>query len=450
MSTQEEEPTKGLRLHFVEPIRRASSIDTEQSFRPRPRSNSHHLSSAKPPSRTWLLIQARTWRFLMSLGAPFHDLKFPKPPRPSFVRTIPTSPAGSTPIRLLFYIPPNYSTLLASGHRFPLVVNFHGGGFCLGNPSDDRYWFASLLKHTTPTHVVVSVGYRLAPENPFPVPLDDAVDALLYLSAHSGTLGLDTAHTTLSGFSAGANLAFTTPLRLKYHTRTLSPTSPPTAQPDLVRWSSTLHLLQDSVSHPLTITSIIAFYPLLDWTESRASKKRSSVNPAALLPKFFTDLFDNSYLPCPDLINDHASPYASPALADGEMLRNGLPSNIQMFLCEYDMLLREGTVFTTRLEELGKYVATHIIPGVPHGWDKSPNPFRDQDMINRLYEEACKGLNESFNCPASQGKGEEEAVADGNDIQEVLSVRRRRTSGVKRMGKEMKPWRLSVSKPMPI
>src|SRR5271154_1011660 len=149
MSVHEGGPTKGPRLHFAEPIRPTSSNDTEQSFTPRPRSNSHYLSSAKPPSRKWLIIQARTWRFLMSLGAPFHDLKFPRPPRPSFVRNIPTSPAGSKPIHLLFYTPPKYPTLLASGHRFPLIVNFHGGGFCLGNPSDDRYWSASLLKHTT-------------------------------------------------------------------------------------------------------------------------------------------------------------------------------------------------------------------------------------------------------------------------------------------------------------
>jgi acetyl esterase/lipase len=78
------------------------------------------------------------------------------------------------------------------------------------------------------------------------------------------------------------------------------------------------------------------------------------------------------------------------------MLDGALPNDLQLWLCEWDMLLAEGQAFASRLEKLGKNVSTHIIPRVPHGWDKSPNPFRDQHAIDLLYEKAAKGMDEVF------------------------------------------------------
>ena len=383
------EGRKQPQIHFLEPVQSGSSIST-QSFTPRPRTGSHHLAAVKPPSRKWLLVQARTWRFLMGIGMHLHDLNIPKPPKPAFVRHIPTVPRGSKPVPLYFYTPPDYHRRVATGHKYPVVVNFHGGGFVLGTALDDRYWAASVVKNV---HcVVVSVGYRLAPEHPFPTAVDDSVDALLYLSCNDEELGLDISRIALSGFSAGANLAFTVPLRLKYHTKEI--VGSPKDEEDESRWPTTSDLL--STSKDIEIVSIVAWYPLLDWTESRASKKRHSIKPEKALPKFFTDLFDHSYLPCPDMKGNHASPYASPALAHDEMLEHGIPKDVQMFLCEYDMLLHEGQLFSERLENLDKNVETKIIPHVPHGFDKSPSPFRDTGAINALYAQACAGLCETF------------------------------------------------------
>jgi putative ergosteryl-3beta-O-L-aspartate hydrolase len=376
-------------IHFLEPVLSVSS-ELNQTFSPRPRSDSHHLAAVKPPSRKWLYVQARTWRFLMRIGMRFHDINQPKPPMPAFVHTIPTSPHGSTPILLYIYTPPDYQRRIAAGHKYPVVVNFHGGGFVLGTALDDRFWTASLLQNLN--CVVVSVGYRLAPEHPFPTAVDDSVDALLYLSTNAETLGLDITRIALSGFSAGANLAFAVPMRLKYHTRKI--VGMPKDEEDMARWPTTSDLL--STYKDIEIVSIVAWYPLLDWTESRASKKRHSVKPEKVLSKFFTDLFDHSYLPCPDIKGNHASPYASPALAPEEMLKHSIPHDVQMFLCEYDMLLHEGQLFNERLEGLNKNVETKMIPGMPHGFDKSPSPFRDTKAINALYAQACAGLLESF------------------------------------------------------
>lgn len=90
------------------------------------------------------------------------------------------------------------------------------------------------------------------------------------------------------------------------------------------------------------------------------------------------------------------SPYASPGLAPDRMLHSGLPQRIQLWLCEYDMLLAEGKEFSDRLDRLGKDVNTTLVAGVPHGWDKSPNPFRDQSNIDKLYIQAAERLEATF------------------------------------------------------
>jgi len=460
----------------------------------RPRSMSHHLSSTKVPSRRWLKHKARFWRFLMSFGMVFHDWTFHKAPKPSFVKSIATD---TEPIDLYFYVPKDYERRKRTDpdHKYPLVVNFHGGGFCLGHATDDRYWARVILRETPA--ILISVGYRRAPEHPFPQPVDDCVEALLWIQAHAVELHLDPSQIALSGFSAGGNLAFTVPFRLTYQydkqpseehlplpirkeTSNFVPEpGSPSEQPPPDRadteagafiplhqqatssatnspYASTLNLLNTNTngtvpsvqnnsrtnllnlpgprsrmirnitersrvpalhalkhqsdsdaasqastdtSDPAThirIVSILAWYPLLDWTSSRSEKKRGSRNPKKTLPAVFTDLFDFSYLPAPDLEGHHCSPYASPALAPDHMIVDGLPLRIQMWLCEWDMLLAEGEKFSERLNKLGKDVKTELIPGVSHGWDKSPNPFRDQKRTDTLYKRAAGYLNSVF------------------------------------------------------
>ncbi|RMZ90459.1 hypothetical protein DV736_g2309, partial [Chaetothyriales sp. CBS 134916] len=383
----------------------------------RPRSLSHHLSQTNVPSRAWLQLQAHFWRAGMALGMLFHGWASPHAPAPAFSHSIATD---SEPIGLLFYLPPNYhQTVLGDPlYRFPVVVNFHGGGFCLGDARDDRYWARVVTQRTGA--VFVSVNYRRAPEAAFPKPVDDCVEALLHLSAHASDLHIDPLNVALTGFSAGANLAFSVPLRLRYCKKINALQRPPdsplisqdrsrdlpppkfsdhdgrsTLRPAFNRSSSSM-LLHLRTGTPLRIRSIVAWYPLLDWTKSRAQKKRESINPQKVLGQTLTDLFDFSYLPPPDREGLHCSPYASPGLAPDHMLANGLPQDMQIWLCEWDMLLREGQVFAARLERLGKNIDAIVVPRVPHGWDKSPNPFRDQPAIDILYDKAARGLAEVF------------------------------------------------------
>lgn len=95
----------------------------------------------------------------------------------------------------------------------PGLLYFHGGGFVKGDcdTSDTTGW--GLAAETGA--VVVSVDYRLAPENPYPTPLNDCVDVLLHMHGNPVEYGVDPARLGVSGDSAGGNLAAATALWAK-------------------------------------------------------------------------------------------------------------------------------------------------------------------------------------------------------------------------------------------
>jgi len=82
----------------------------------------------------------------------------------------------------------------------------------------------------------------------------------------------------------------------------------------------------------------------------------------------------------------------SPGVAPRHMLA-GLPDELVIFGCEWDMLLDETEVFCKRLtDDLGKNVSFHLVEGVPHGFDKAPNPIRQPPAIWPQYMLACEEL----------------------------------------------------------
>ena len=95
------------------------------------------------------------------------------------------------------------------------VVWLHGGGFVMGDLDTEHPWATRLADGAGA--VVVSVGYRRAPEHRFPAALEDADAALAWTTQHAATLGVDPARIAVGGHSAGAGLAAAVALRARDH-----------------------------------------------------------------------------------------------------------------------------------------------------------------------------------------------------------------------------------------
>jgi acetyl esterase/lipase len=100
-----------------------------------------------------------------------------------------------------------------AAHAVPGVVWIHGGGCILGSYDMDQPFLDALVAATG--CVAVSVEYRLAPETPFPGPVDDCYAALEHLRDAAAQLGVDAARLVVGGTSAGACLAAACALRAR-------------------------------------------------------------------------------------------------------------------------------------------------------------------------------------------------------------------------------------------
>jgi acetyl esterase/lipase len=88
---------------------------------------------------------------------------------------------------------------------FPVLVYFHGGGWVLGGIED--YDASARALANAAGCVVVSVGYRQAPEHPYPAAVKDASAAFSYISKNAGEFGGDSRRVAVGGEGSGANLA---------------------------------------------------------------------------------------------------------------------------------------------------------------------------------------------------------------------------------------------------
>ncbi|KAF2097200.1 hypothetical protein NA57DRAFT_41291 [Rhizodiscina lignyota] len=343
----------------------------------------------------WVLhVQALFWRSLMQIGMFLHKLASPRPPRPNFSREIKTTVAEKKgAIKLRFYVPKGYEEEKEKGDaskRYPVCINFHGGGFTLGETMDDARWADAVVQETGA--VVVGVEYRRAPEHPFPTAVEDGVDAVLWLASNAEQLNLDADRFAISGFSSGGNMAFTVPLRLQEEM--LSEATPNSSAESLIQKGLSMGRTLVDVHKEIKIVAIVSWYPSTDYTQSRQQRRLTCARPDQQLPAVFFELFDDSYLQPPTL--DRSNPYLSPGVAPDYMLA-GLPDEIVMFTCEWDMLLAEGERLRDRLiKEQHKNVVYHCIPGVSHAWDKAPNPLRVMPGVKEHYQMACNELNRVF------------------------------------------------------
>ncbi|KAJ3676981.1 hypothetical protein LUZ60_002705 [Juncus effusus] len=120
---------------------------------------------------------------------------------------------SSTGVSARLYLPKLNDQLAKT--KIPILVYYHGGGFCLGSAFNPMYhsYFNPFVKLSNV--LVVSIEYRLAPEYPVPVQYEDSWSALQWILAHSDGTGpeswineyADFNKLYLGGESAGANIA---------------------------------------------------------------------------------------------------------------------------------------------------------------------------------------------------------------------------------------------------
>ncbi|KAI9927265.1 hypothetical protein ASPWEDRAFT_121781 [Aspergillus wentii DTO 134E9] len=110
--------------------------------------------------------------------------------------TVPGYEGESIPVRV--YEP-------ASTGPWPVHLDFHGGGWGLG----DLHTESHICKHLTvkANVCVIDIAYRLVPEFPFPIGIQDSFAALKHIHANGARFNIDTSRLSIGGVSAGGNIA---------------------------------------------------------------------------------------------------------------------------------------------------------------------------------------------------------------------------------------------------
>jgi acetyl esterase len=257
-------------------------------------------------------------------------------------RTVP-GPAGEIPVRIF----------LPDGSRpLPVLVYFHGGGWVIGG----------LDTHDVPCRVLanragcalVSVDYRLAPENKFPAAPEDCYAATRWVAENAASIGADASRLAIGGDSAGGNLAAVVALMARDR-----------GGPSIV--------------HQLLV------YPVTDVGQDTPSYRDNA--EGYLLTAADMAWFWNHYLAKP---GDGENPYASPLRA--KSLRDLPPAHV--ITAELDPLRDEGEQYAARLKEAGVEVQLSRYDGMIHGFfglgailDQGKKAMREAaELLRRRFE----------------------------------------------------------------
>jgi acetyl esterase/lipase len=108
------------------------------------------------------------------------------------------APHGGIPLRL-------YRGLGAPAGELPVLIFFHGGGFCIGDLDTHDCVCRKLANEAR--CAVVSVDYRLAPEHKFPAGVEDCAAAVRWIGENARSLALDPHRMAVGGDSAGGNIS---------------------------------------------------------------------------------------------------------------------------------------------------------------------------------------------------------------------------------------------------
>ena len=222
-----------------------------------------------------------------------------------------------------------YTPKTASGLQ-PGILHIHGGGFIMGSAEMNEAYVRKLAEDTN--SIVVSVNYRLAPETPFPGPLDDCYAALKWMYENHSDLGIDSTRLAVTGESGGGGLA-----------------------------ASLAFLIRDR--REIRIQLQFLTYPMLD------DRTGSTIDPGESYGEFLWTRADNyfawsAYLGRPG--GSNAVPYpAVPARIED---LSGLAS-AYVAVGSLDLFAPENIRYSQRLLDHGVACELHVFKGAVHAFD---------------------------------------------------------------------------------
>lgn len=218
-------------------------------------------------------------------------------------------------IPVLWVTPPN--------HNQQVVLYFHGGGYIVGSIDSERLIAGNIALESHAR--VLIVGYRLAPEYPFPAGLDDALTCYRHLIS----IGISPQQIVLCGLSAGGGLATALLLKLK------------------------------SLNELLPRAGIL-LSPWLDLTGTSPSTTANAKRDSGLSWRMLAPAVE-AYVVGD---NDIRNPFISPVFAD--LTGDFLPLLIQVG--DMEILLDDSRQFARIAQDAGHEVKLSIWAGMIHGW----------------------------------------------------------------------------------
>jgi acetyl esterase/lipase len=259
-------------------------------------------------------------------------------------QTVP-GPAGDPDVEIAIFRPATPAT------GRPALYWIHGGGFVLGDVDGDLVTPAQVADELGA--IVVSVEYRLAPEHPFPAPVEDCYAGLVWMSAHASDLGFDPRKLAIGGLSAGGGLAAAVALLARDR-----------GGPSLCFQVLDIPELDDRLSTP----------SMKQFTDTPLWNHRNAI------------LSWEAYL---GTDRGETSPYAAPARATD---LSGLPP-AYVVTCEFDPLRDEGIEYALRLMQAGVPTELHHYPGTFHG---SSGAGADTSISARMVSERLAALGRAY------------------------------------------------------
>jgi acetyl esterase/lipase len=229
--------------------------------------------------------------------------------------------AGTLRVRL--YRPRTAATTV------PAMLWMHGGGFLFGKPEFDEPGNIETARELG--ILIAAVDYRLAPQYPFPAPLDDCHAALSWLHGNAAALKVDPARIAIGGSSAGGGLAAGLALKAR-----------------------------DEGAVPVAFQLLL--YPMLD--DCTVLRTDLADNNLRLWDTASNRYGWTSYLGAPPG-GATVSPYAAPARAAN---LTGLPP-AWLGVGTYDLFLDEDRAYAQRLNAAGTPCEVREVEAAYHGFD---------------------------------------------------------------------------------